>query len=62
VITPALTFSSDVAAIYQVGSTPVFLDVGLSEVTVANTTLVLLVFSNLGRIASPHTVGQTIVG
>ncbi|MBW2267124.1 MAG: DegT/DnrJ/EryC1/StrS family aminotransferase [Deltaproteobacteria bacterium] len=31
VITPALTFSSDVAAIYQVGCTPVFLDVGLSD-------------------------------
>ncbi len=31
VITPALTFSSDVAAIYQVGCTPVFVDVGLSD-------------------------------
>ena len=31
VITPALTFSSDVAAIYHVGCTPVFLDVGLSD-------------------------------
>jgi CDP-6-deoxy-D-xylo-4-hexulose-3-dehydrase len=31
VITPALTFSSDVAAIYQVGCTPVFLDVGLTD-------------------------------
>ena len=31
VITPALTFSSDVAAIYQVGCTPVFVDVGLDD-------------------------------
>ena len=31
VITPALTFSSDVAAIYHVGCTPVFLDVGLDD-------------------------------
>ncbi|MAG31364.1 MAG: aminotransferase [Deltaproteobacteria bacterium] len=31
VITPALTFSSDVAAVYHVGCTPVFLDVGLSD-------------------------------
>ena len=31
VITPALTFSSDVAAIYQVGCTPVFIDSGLSN-------------------------------
>ncbi len=31
VITPALTFSSDVAAIYQVGCTPVFIDSGLSD-------------------------------
>jgi len=31
VITPALTFSSDVAAIYHTGCTPVFLDVGLSD-------------------------------
>ncbi len=31
VITPALTFSSDIAAIYQVGCTPVFIDSGLSD-------------------------------
>lgn len=31
VITPALTFSSDVAAIYHVGCTPVFIDVGLDD-------------------------------
>jgi CDP-6-deoxy-D-xylo-4-hexulose-3-dehydrase len=31
VITPALTFSSDVAAIYHVGCTPVFVDVGDSD-------------------------------
>lgn len=31
VITPALTFSSDVAAIYHVGCTPVFVDVGASD-------------------------------
>ena len=31
VITPALTFSSDVAAIYHVGCTPVFIDSGLSD-------------------------------
>lgn len=31
VITPALTFSSDVAAIYHVGCVPVFLDVGLDD-------------------------------
>jgi CDP-6-deoxy-D-xylo-4-hexulose-3-dehydrase len=31
VITPALTFSSDVASIYQVGCTPVFVDVGLDD-------------------------------
>ncbi len=31
VITPALTFSSDVAAIYQVGCTPVFVDSGFSD-------------------------------
>jgi len=31
VITPALTFSSDVAAIYQVGCTPVFVDVGIDD-------------------------------
>lgn len=31
VITPALTFSSDVAAIYHAGCTPVFLDVGLDD-------------------------------
>ena len=31
VVTPALTFSSDVACIYQVGCTPVFVDVGLDD-------------------------------
>ena len=31
VLTPALTFSSDVAAIYHVGCTPVFVDSGLSD-------------------------------
>ena len=31
VITPALTFSSDVAAIYHAGCTPVFLDVGIDD-------------------------------
>src|SRR5262245_63068389 len=31
VITPALTFSSDVAAIYHADCTPVFVDVGLSD-------------------------------
>jgi CDP-6-deoxy-D-xylo-4-hexulose-3-dehydrase len=31
VITPALTFSSDVAAIYHVGCTPVFVDAGLDD-------------------------------
>ena len=31
VITPALTFSSDVAAIYHADYTPVFVDVGLSD-------------------------------
>lgn len=31
VITPALTFSSDVAAIYYAGCTPVFVDCGLSD-------------------------------
>ena len=31
VVTPALTFSSDVACIYQAGCTPVFLDVGLGD-------------------------------
>ncbi len=31
VITPTLTFSSDVAAIYHAGYTPVFLDVGLDD-------------------------------
>ena len=31
VITPTLTFSSDVACIYHVGCTPVFLDVGLDD-------------------------------
>jgi CDP-6-deoxy-D-xylo-4-hexulose-3-dehydrase len=31
VITPALTFSSDVAAIYHAGYTPVFVDVGVSD-------------------------------
>ncbi|MEZ4353250.1 MAG: aminotransferase class I/II-fold pyridoxal phosphate-dependent enzyme [Myxococcota bacterium] len=31
VITPCLTFSSDVAAIYHVDCTPVFVDVGLSD-------------------------------
>ena len=31
VITPALTFSSDVASIYQAGCKPVFVDVGLSD-------------------------------
>ena len=31
VVTPALTFSSDVAAIYHVGCTPVFIDSGLSD-------------------------------
>ena len=31
VITPALTFSSDVAAIYHAGCTPVFIDVGIDD-------------------------------
>lgn len=31
VITPALTFSTDVASIYQAGYTPVFVDVGLDD-------------------------------
>ncbi|MCH2172517.1 DegT/DnrJ/EryC1/StrS family aminotransferase [Myxococcota bacterium] len=31
VVTPALTFSSDVASIYHVGCTPVFIDSGLSD-------------------------------
>ncbi len=57
VITPALTFSSDVAAIYQTGSTPVFLDVGLSDYQVRVDQIEDVVTEDTRAILIPDLVG-----
>ena len=57
VITPALTFSSDVAAIYQVGCTPVFLDVGLDDYQVRVDTIEDVLSEETRAILIPDLVG-----
>ena len=57
VITPALTFSSDVAAIYHVGCTPVFLDVGLSDYQVRVDQIPDVVSDKTRAILIPDLVG-----
>ena len=57
VITPALTFSSDVAAIYQVGCTPVFLDVGLDDYQVRVDTIEDVLSEETRAILIPDLIG-----
>ncbi|MBB82255.1 MAG: aminotransferase [Deltaproteobacteria bacterium] len=57
VITPALTFSSDVASIYHAGYTPVFLDVGLSDYQVRVDQIPDVVSDKTRAILIPDLVG-----
>ncbi|MFK7894625.1 MAG: DegT/DnrJ/EryC1/StrS family aminotransferase [Myxococcota bacterium] len=57
VLTPALTFSSDVACIYQVGCTPVFLDVGLDDYQVLVDRLEGAIGENTRAILIPDLIG-----
>lgn len=57
VITPALTFSSDVASIYHVGCTPVFLDVGLDDYQIRVDQIEDMVTETTRAILIPDLVG-----
>ena len=57
VITPALTFSSDVAAIYQAGYKPVFVDVGLSDYQILADRVEDVVTSTTRALLVPDLVG-----
>jgi CDP-6-deoxy-D-xylo-4-hexulose-3-dehydrase len=57
VVTPALTFSSDVAAIYQAGCTPVFLDCGLSDYQIRVDQLEDVLGENTKAVLIPDLVG-----
>jgi len=57
VITPALTFSSDVACIYQVGCTPVFVDVGLDDYQLIVDRIESAIGENTRAILIPDLIG-----
>ena len=57
VITPALTFSSDVAAIYHAGCTPVFVDVGLTDYQIRVDRIESAIGPDTRAILAPDLVG-----
>ncbi|HBQ42233.1 MAG TPA: hypothetical protein DD808_16935, partial [Halieaceae bacterium] len=57
VITPALTFSTDVATIYQAGYTPVFIDVGLDSYQMIADRVEDVVTENTRAMLVPDLVG-----
>ena len=57
VITPALTFSSDVASIYQAGCKPVFVDVGLSDYQILVDSVEDVITQNTRALLVPDLVG-----
>ncbi|WP_035527037.1 DegT/DnrJ/EryC1/StrS family aminotransferase [Haliea salexigens] len=57
VITPALTFSTDVATIYQAGYTPVFIDVGLDSYQMIADRVEDVVTENTRAILVPDLIG-----
>jgi CDP-4-dehydro-6-deoxyglucose reductase, E1 len=57
VITPALTFSTDVASIYQAGYKPVFVDVGLDDYQILVDRVEEVIGSNTRAMLVPDLVG-----
>lgn len=57
VITPAMTFSSDVACIYHVGCTPVFIDCGLDDYQILVEKIEDVVTENTKAILIPDLIG-----
>ncbi len=57
IITPALTFSTDVASIYQAGYKPVFVDVGLSDYQILVDRVNDVITKNTKAILVPDLVG-----
>ena len=57
VITPALTFSTDVASIYQAGYEPVFVDVGLDDYQILVERIEDVISARTGAILIPDLIG-----
>ncbi|TXS94199.1 aminotransferase class I/II-fold pyridoxal phosphate-dependent enzyme [Parahaliea maris] len=57
IITPALTFSTDVATIYQAGYTPVFVDVGLDSYQILADRVEDVITENTRALLVPDLVG-----
>ncbi|MBP6701830.1 MAG: aminotransferase class I/II-fold pyridoxal phosphate-dependent enzyme, partial [Halioglobus sp.] len=57
VITPALTFSTDVASIYQAGYTPVFVDVGLADYQISVERIEDVITAHTRAILIPDLIG-----
>lgn len=57
VITPALTFSTDVASIYHAGYRPVFVDVGLSDYQILHERIEDVITPNTRAMLVPDLVG-----
>lgn len=57
VITPALTFSTDVASIYHAGYKPVFVDVGLSDYQILHKRIEEVITPNTRAMLVPDLVG-----
>jgi CDP-6-deoxy-D-xylo-4-hexulose-3-dehydrase len=57
VITPALTFSTDVASIYQAGYEPVFVDVGLDDYQILVERIENVISTRTGAILIPDLIG-----
>ena len=57
IITPALTFSTDVASIYQAGYKPVFVDVGLSDYQILVDRVNDVITKNTKAILVPDLIG-----
>ena len=57
VITPALTFSTDVASIYQAGYEPVFIDVGLDDYQILVERIEDVISARTGAILIPDLIG-----
>lgn len=57
VITPALTFSTDVASIYQAGYIPVFIDVGLDDYQILVERIADVISERTGAILIPDLIG-----
>ncbi|MDP4788605.1 MAG: aminotransferase class I/II-fold pyridoxal phosphate-dependent enzyme, partial [Haliea sp.] len=57
VITPALTFSTDVASIYQAGYKPVFIDVGLDDYQILVDRVQDVITENTRALLVPDLIG-----